>query len=264
MEGWLLQTAAFNTAESPGESNAFLYQMFAHGYDAWAAERQARDEALMRNMGWDVERLRGMSLDELDSWMESQTFDSDKENVLEAFFRENPHLREESVANLEAMQRNAKELLERDDSRFLYVPVEEVLPWIALFNERISQSDFSGASEAAMSEETVRDVFKNLALPLMREMAVSIFTRSRIHRLIAELKKYRNERFAAGDRVTAEQAMGAINDLQGEDNPGANTFLLTLCWRSLVSADKAGAAGVNTWFKSRLGRLLASRQFVIL
>ena len=56
------------------------------------------------------------------------------------------------------------------------------------------------------------------------------------------MKKYRNDRFAAGDKTTATRAMGAINYLAREDSPGENTFLLTLCWRSLDSAIKACTA----------------------
>jgi uncharacterized protein YecA (UPF0149 family) len=243
-EAWLVQCAALDTAEHPSESNAFLFQMFCFGYDAWAAKKRAKDEALLRELGFDVDRLRGMSLEELDAWMQSQTSDPAKTGALEAFFRENPHLREESVANLEAMERNSARLLEREDSRFLHVPSEEVQPWIALFNERFSQSDmFSARPDAAPSEESVRRMFEELALPLMREMAASIFTHDRIQQLVADVKKYRNELFAAGDKLAAEQAMGAITYLEREDSPGENSFLLTLCWRSLDSAIKASAPG---------------------
>ena len=77
----------------------------------------------------------------------------------------------------------------------------------------------------------------------MREMAEAIFTRDRILQLVNNLKDYRNGRFAAGDKKTAEQAMGAINYLEREDSPGENSFLLTLCWRSLDSAIKANLVG---------------------
>ena len=162
---------------------------------------------------------------------------------MEAFFRENPHLREESVANLQALERNSVKLLEREDSRFLHLPNEEIQPWLTLLNERASrQGFFSGTPDGAASEASARKMFADLALPLMREMADSIFTRDRILQLVADLRKYRSERFAAGDKATAGHATGAINYLEVEDSPGQNTFLISLCWASLNSAIKAIAA----------------------
>ncbi len=243
LEACLLQCSAFETAEVPDESNAFLFEMFSYGYDAWAADKRAKDESLLRELGFNPDSLRAMSLDELDSWIQSQVSDAAKAGALEAFFRENPHLREESVANLQALERNSTRLLERQDSRFLHLPNEEMQRWLTLLNERASQQGFlSGTSGGAASEESARKMFKELALPLMREMADSIFTRDRIRQLVADLRKYRSERFAAGDQATAGHAMGAINYLEREDSPGQNTFLLSLCWMSLNSAIEATVA----------------------
>ena len=73
-------------------------------------------------------------------------------------------------------------------------------------------------------------------LPLLREMSAAIFTRDRIAQLVEELRRYRNERFAEGDKATAGQAQGAIHYLEPEDSPGANAFLISLCWASIDSA----------------------------
>ena len=97
-------------------------------------------------------------------------------------------------------------------------------------------------ADGAATEERIHNIFEELVLPLMSEMADSIFTRARILQLIADLRKYRSERFAAGDQTTAGYAMGAINYLEREDSPGENTFLITLCWVSLNSAIKATVA----------------------
>jgi SEC-C motif len=243
LEAWLLQCSALETAEDHDESNAFLLQMFSYGYDAWATDKRAKDESLLRKLGLNPDRLRAMNMDELDSWIQSQGSDAATASAVEAFFRENPHLREESVANLQALERNSVKLLEREDSRLLHLPNEEVQPWLTLLNERASrQGFFSGAPDGAASEASARKMFAELALPLMREMADSIFTRDRILQLVADLRKYRSERFAAGDKATAGHATGAINYLEGEDSPGQNTFLISLCWASLNSAIKAIAA----------------------
>jgi SEC-C motif len=240
LEGWLLQCSAEQTAEDPGESNAFLFQMFSYGYDAWAADKRAKDESLLRRLGLDSDVLRSMNLDEIDSWMRSQLSDSAKAAAMEEFFRKNPRLRQESVANLEAMERNSGRLLEREDSRFLRLPVEEVQPWLALLNERASQQ---GILSGTPSEESVRKSFEEVALRLMREMADSIFTPERIGQLVAALRKYRSELFAAGDKTAAGQVTGAIHYLEREDSPGQNSFLLRLCWASLNSAIET--AGVD-------------------
>ena len=147
------------------------------------------------------------------------------------------------VANLQALERNSARLLERQDSRFLLPPNGEIQPWLTLLNERASQQGFlCDTAGGAASEESVRKMFEELALPLLREMADSIFTRDRILQLVADLRKYRSERFAAGDQATAGHAMGAINYLEREDSPGQNTFLLSLCWVSLNSAIEATVA----------------------
>ena len=243
LEAWLLQCSAQQTAEEHDESNPFLFEMFSYGYDAWVADKQAKNDSLLRKLGLDPDSIRAMSLDELDSWIQSKGSDAAKTGALEAFFRDNPHLREESIANLQSLERNAARLLERDDSRFLHLPSEEIQPWLMLLNERASQQSFlSGMSDGAATEERIHNIFEELVLPLMSEMADSIFTRARILQLVADLRKYRSERFAADDRATAGHAMGAINYLEREDSPGENTFLITLCWVSLKSAIKSTAA----------------------
>jgi hypothetical protein len=77
---------------------------------------------------------------------------------------------------------------------------------------------------------------------ILRQMAELIFTRERIMQLVAGLKKYRAERFAADDQGTATLASGAINCFLREDSPEENGFLLSLCWKSLDSTMNATVA----------------------
>lgn len=235
-EAWLVNSCAYQTAEKPDQSNVFLYHMFSHGYDALMAERRAKDEALLREVGLDLDRLREMNLDELDACIQALESDPVKAKAMEAFFRKYPQLREESEANLEAMERNSAKLLEREDSRWLLLPGEETQPWMEALNERVLEAG-GGAKmqDPGASEESVRQLFQDLAVPLLREMADAIFTRDRIVRLLADLRKYRGELFAAGDKQAAQLATGAINYLQPEESPGQNSFLLALCYRSLDS-----------------------------
>ena len=137
------------------------------------------------------------------------------------------------------MERNSVKLLEREESRFLHLSSEEVQPWLLLFNQRVNHKDFlSAMADEGASGETVRKMFDEVVVPLMGEMANSIFSRERIQRLVADLKQYRRERFTAGDRATVGHALGAITCLEREDSPGQNSFLLTLCWVSLGDAIK--------------------------
>src|SRR5262245_33565135 len=246
-EAWLLQCSAVQTTEEDDKSNPFLFEMFSYGYDAWAAEKRLKDESLIRQLGLDPDRLRAMRPDELDSWIQSQGFNDANPGALEAFFQENPHVREESVANFEALERNSARLLERPDSRFLQLPIEEVRPWLMRLNDCAEQQGFlSGTPGAAAAQESVRKVFEAVVLPLLREMADSIFSRDRIRQLTADLRAYQKERIAAGDEVTAGHAMGAICYLEREDSPGQNGFLINLCWRSLGSAIDALTAEGGT------------------
>lgn len=243
LEAWLLQYSSFQMTDQPGESNGFLFQMFSYGYDAWMAERRTKDKTFLNKLGLDLDRLQTMGVDEVDAWIQSQTTDAANSAAMEAFFREDPHLREELAANLESMERNSAALLEREDSRILQLPIEEMRPWVTVLNERVAQPGFpSDPGEARTPEEDALKMFDELVLPLMREMADAIFAPDRIRKTIADLRKYRGERFAAGDRVTANQAMGAISYLEREDDPGQNSFLISLCWASLNSAIKAGEA----------------------
>lgn len=243
LEGCLLQSCALQTAEEDNESNPFLFHMFSYGYDAWVDAKRAKNESLLRELGINPDGFKGMSLEELDSWFNAEASDPIRAAKMEAFFQKHPHLREESVANFEAMKRNAPKLFEREDSRCLLLPNEQVHPWVALFNERFSQSAFaSEAKDGIASKESARKLFEELALPLMRQMADSIFTPEGLRQLVADLRRYQNERFAAGDKTTAQHAMGAIAYLEREDSPGQNVFLLSLCWKSLDSAIHAVTA----------------------
>jgi len=99
LDGWLIQYCAHTTIESTEESNLFLFQMFSHGYDAWLDEQRSRDEALLRELGMDPERLRRMSLDEIDAWLEAQQADPAQQARMEALMKANPDRRAQAGAD---------------------------------------------------------------------------------------------------------------------------------------------------------------------
>ncbi len=73
-------------------------------------------------------------------------------------------------------------------------------------------------------------------LPLVCEMVTRLFTPERLGELTAQLKAYRNERFAAGDKQTAELANGALVSVEGESEPDCKRLLCALGYLSLLKS----------------------------
>ncbi|MCB1127975.1 MAG: SEC-C domain-containing protein [Verrucomicrobiae bacterium] len=242
LEGWLVQTTAFNTVEAVDDTNPFLFEMFSFGYEAWIAEKQSQDDALLRRLGVDVDHLRSLSPDEQEAWMESQLADPAREKMWKNFLRENPQLREHADDELETMTRRSAELVDREECRFLLLSPEEVEPWIPGFSDRLAAAAPPGQPDAQIPEAEIRRVFEDGLVPLLREMAAAIFTRERIEELVATLRTFRAERAAAGDALTAQLAGAAFRYIRNEDRPELNLFLIRLCWRSLVAAVQTGPA----------------------
>lgn len=114
---------------------------------------------------------------------------------------------------------------------------DEVQPWLTRLNERALQRGFLGdRPKEPLCEHTAKRMFEDLLLPLLHEMAGAISRPDRLRRLVEDLKKYRNDRWSAGDQETARMAMGAVCYIEREDSPAQNTFLLSLCLASLQSA----------------------------
>lgn len=76
----------------------------------------------------------------------------------------------------------------------------------------------------------------------IRQMASELYTRERLGELSAQLKTYRNERFEAGDKKTAELAHAASIYVKDEDEPGCNCFLCTLIYLSLLKTVQTAAS----------------------
>jgi hypothetical protein len=245
LDGWIIQSCAHATGEFGDESNAFLFQMFSFGYDAWTGEKRALDESLLQDFGLSPDRLRGMSADEIDAWLAAQTADPARNAALEAFFRDNPSLYSEAIANMQSLECDCVKLLERPDARFLLLSPEEIEPWLPRMVECFEkvgavmpENPDSGAPDATLSK-AVLDAITSF----LREMAQSIFTRERIQQLISQLRKYRSEHFVAGDKTIAGYAMSAIHYLEREDEPGLNRFLVTLCFASFKPANEDAEGG---------------------
>jgi hypothetical protein len=235
LDGWIIQVCAHATGEFGDEPNPFLFQMFVFGYDAWMAEGRAQGELLLRDMGVSPDRLRGMTPGEIDEWLAAQKADPAKSAVMDAFFHD-PAQRSAAIANVEALEHNCVTILERPDARVLFLAPEELEPWLPALTEcakKLQAAQSKSADPGAPNPQFAQD----LLLPLVREMAKSIFTRQRIERLISQLRIYRNEHFAAEDKTVANYATAAMAYLERENEPGLNRFLGVLCLASLRSPD---------------------------
>ena len=81
--------------------------------------------------------------------------------------------------------------------------------------------------------EPEAESFGKMISQVTREMAQSIFTPERLQGLIARLKQYRDERFAASDHAAVRAALGAIVSLERKGSPADNRFLNLMCFQAL-------------------------------
>ena len=235
VEAWLLQHCSYLTSDVPADSNPFLFEMFSHGYDAWARRQTSRDAAILGELGMDMERLQSMNLEEVDAWLQQQSADPATKARMEALLLANPLQRAQASATLYQMEQDSVTLLERADASALLLSPQDIERWLPHLNERwasIAEQLPKPAPDRPPNEATTRLIAERI-FPLFGEMAGSIFTPERIRQLIAQLKTYRNERFAAGEKGVAGLALGAITSLEREDDPARNQFLVSLCFSSL-------------------------------
>ncbi len=239
LDACILQECAYLTSDAPGDSNPFLFQMFSHGYDAWAAEQRARDEALLREVGIDLPRLEGMSLDEIDALLREQQANPAVLARMEAMMQAHPEQQARAAANFEEMQRNSVSLLEREDAAGLLLSPEDFLPWMPRLNECMAGivATFPVSSDS-VPDPSAGDTLASALWPIIGEMAGAIFTAERRQQLLVQLKTYRNELFASGDKRLAGYAQSAMTSIEREDEPAKNFFLNALCFASLLRFSK--------------------------
>jgi hypothetical protein len=235
LDAWIIQDCAYLTAERPDESNPFLFQMFSHGYDGWVAQKRDREAAILRQVGMDLPRLEGMSMEEIDAWLQEQKSDPVKLARMEEVMRANPEQRAQAEANLEQLERDAHKLLERKDAAHLLLPLCDVQPWLPRLNESWASvceqfPNIEGPSPSPAAGKALMDGM----FPLLGEMVAALFTPERTRQLAGQLKAYRNARHAAGDMHTTTLANGAIVSLGEGRDPASSHFLYTLCYFSLM------------------------------
>jgi DNA-binding transcriptional MerR regulator len=235
LDAWILQHCSYLTGEDRDESNPFLFQMFSYGYDGWVAQQRGHEEAMLRQLGMDTSRLEGMSMEEIDAWLQEQQADPAKRARMEEVLLANPQQRAQAEANLEQLERDAHKLLEREDAAHLLLPLEDAQPWLPRLNEGWASvyEQFPDIADPSPSPAASK-AFMDAIFPMVGEMVVQLFTRERIRQLTERLRIYRNARHAAGDKQAVTLANGAIVSLGEERDPASSRFLYALGYLSLM------------------------------
>jgi hypothetical protein len=178
-----------------------------------------------------------MSMEEIDAWLQEQEADPAKRDRMEKLLLANPEQRARAEANMEQLEHDAVKLLERADAAHLLLPPEHVQPWLPQLNEHWATvceqvPDAGGPSPTPAASKALIDAI----FPLVGVMIAELFTAERIAQLTAQLKTYRNARYAAGDKQTAAWANGAIVSLGEGRDPVSCRFLYALGYLSLIKA----------------------------
>lgn len=236
MDALLIEFCAQMTAEKTQDTNPFLGQMFLCGLEAWAAEQDASRAAVLREAGFHLGPEA--DIEEIESWMEENLDKPENAARWRHLLEAHPELQDDSSASLQSLARAAVKLLDHPDAARLFLSVEELEPWQPFLLEQLQgMMNVVGPLEpgAKATKAQSKKVFNQFYLPALRKMVKSIFTPERIQRLIAELRAYRKELAAAGDKAAALSAASAIVYLNDETEPEQNVFLVNLCSQSLMA-----------------------------
>ncbi len=239
LDALIIESCAQMTAEETNDPNPFLGCMFLHGLEAWGAEQDATREAVLKEAGFHF----GPDVDpeQLEIWLDKEMADPESAARWQRLIAAHPELQATAGNTFQFMVRKAVELLNREDSARLLLGAEEIQPWDALLLEKLqAMMGEIGPLEPGVkaSRAQSKKAFDQFYLPAMREVTKGIFTPERIRRLVAELRGYRKELAAVGDKSAMLCANSAILYVERETEPEMNSFLVNLCARSVL---KCGA-----------------------
>jgi hypothetical protein len=239
LDALMIESCAQMTAEETDAPNPFLGRMFLYGLEAWAAEQDASKDAVLKEAGFHL----GPDADpeEVENWLDKQLADPESATRWQRLLDAHPELQVTSGETFRLMARKAVDLFKREDSARLLLGADEIQPWEALLLEKLqAMVGEIGPLEPGgkVSRARSKKAFDQFYLPAMREITKGIFTPERIRRLVAELRAYRTELAAAGDKSASKGATSAILYVEHEAEPEMNSFLVNLCARSVM---KGGA-----------------------
>jgi hypothetical protein len=245
LDARLVVFAAQAMVEDLHATNPFLVKMFSYGLEAWEDQREEEKKALLLELGLDLNQDIGP--EQIDAWVAQQSADPAKAARLQQLQAAHPSLFSSSGLSLETMARQSIKILEREDSKCLWLTQEEIEPWVPFLLQKVSEMLEEYPQEddqIPIPVERQKEAFAKIYLPAMRDVAKSIFTSERIRKLIEDLKAYRNRLFAAGEKTDSFWAMSAITYVEPEDDPSQNVFLVNLCAKSVSSVESCAESAI--------------------
>ena len=234
LDGCLISWYSLLTTEKEG-NNDFLFQMFMKGLEAWAGEKDARDDAICREMGLDPEKIRNMSLDEVEAWLQEQRADPNKRARLEQVLVGKDV---DAMVDFDRMEQAAVEVLGREDARPILLSAEEVGPWMPDVVEICANISAELEHPDQELNKQAQGRFGELMWGKIGEMARAIFTPERITRLVPQLKAYARDLERLGCKSEGSSIMAAITLVENETEPDKSLFLLRFCHYSIEAALK--------------------------
>lgn len=234
MDAWIVQHCAVLTKEEPNALNGFLWAMFLHGLRDWEARRDVEHAGFMRDMGVDLDALKGMEPGEIDQWVAAQAADPSKKAAMERLMKRGSAIHDTAVANLRALEEAAIKLLEREDAEELLLPSDDLAPWLPRVVERLSACLADAAEHGRRKDDgATRKAVGDAIYGVIDEMAPAIFTPERVAELRTQLRDYGRTLKAAGDGAAARIAHDAAILLHPEVMPIDSLFLRAICFTSI-------------------------------
>ncbi len=238
-DAWLIEYSAYRLTEFPEESNPFMFVMIELAFEAWMKSMEEQQRGLMEELGLDVSMLKGASLHEIEAEIQRLTEDPRKEAQMAAFYQAHPELRRQAEADFGKIADESLKLLERDDAERLFLPREEVEPWMPTLMDRLGPVTERLREAEERGEEPDPEVVQAMwegMVSVTREMASEVFTPERVDQLAAELKAYRGSLAEAGERDACFWVQGGLAYVEGDIPPAENRFLCAVCFASLRHA----------------------------
>ena len=249
LDALMIESCAQMTAEETEAPNPFLGRMFHAGLEAWGDQQDASRAAVFEEAGFHL----GSDADpeEVERWLDQEMANPESLARWQRLLEAHPELQTTSGDTFQLMARKAVELLDREDAARLLLGAEEIQPWAALLIEKLqAMMEAMGPLEdgVKVSKARSKKAFDQFYLPAIQEITKGIFTPERLGRLVAELRAYRKELAAAGDKSAMMSATSAILYVEREAEPEMNSFLVNLCARSVMqcrAATEPAADGVG-------------------
>jgi hypothetical protein len=203
--------------------------------EAWGARLGTEREALFAELG--VEALQSTSdmLEKGMAMVEGLAADPAAVARLERFYEAHPEMQAMAQEQLIELEREAADLLEREDARRILPSPDETAPWLEAFVERTAH--LQARARSAPGVELPQEA-QEIMEAVLREMAAAVYTPERIRELVAELKAYRRDLKAAGEHEAAQQAESALMVTATGMDPEQSGFLFATCYATLRLALK--------------------------